>query len=159
MKSPCALLLSALGVLLLAACNYDSPLTARSTKPIDPRLLGDWVMVDKETGKTETMQVRQLDKETYVIALDGDLYSAFHTDFANTPFVSVQDLNTPERLYLFFTATVSIDGRQLTVQTLSTKVVPSATKGRGALQKLIKANLANPALFEEPLIFTRPAAP
>lgn len=159
MKSHSALFLSLLVSLVLAGCNYDSPLTARPTKNIDPRLLGDWVIVDKDTGKTEAMQVRQLDKETYVIALDGDLYSACHTDFAGTPFISIQDLNTPERLYLFFAATVSIDGRQITVQTLSTKVVPVTTKGRSALQKLIKANLANPDLFEQPLIFNRPAAP
>jgi hypothetical protein len=159
MKSFPALLLSALGTVFLAACNYDAALTARPTRDIDPRMLGDWVIIDKDTGKTEAMQVRQLDKANYVIALDGDLYSAFHSDFSGTPFLSVQDLNTPDRLYLFFTASMSIDGRQLTVQTLSTKVVPGTTKGRGALQKLIKANLANPDLFEQPLIFNRPAAP
>lgn len=155
MKSNCAFLLSTLGALFLAGCNYDSALTPRPTKDIDPRILGDWVIVDKDSGKTEAMQVRQLDKSTYVIALDGDIYSAYHSDFAGTPFISVQDLNAPARLFVYVTATVSIDGRQLTVQTVSTKVVPEATKGRGALQKLIKANLANPELFEAPLIFTR----
>jgi hypothetical protein len=159
MKSPCALLLSVLGALLLAACNYDTALTPRPTKTIDPRLLGDWVMVDKETGKAEAMQVRQLDKSTYVIALDGDIYSAFHSDFAGTGFLSVQDLNTSARLWVYVTASVSADGNQLTLRTVNTKVVPETTKGRGALQKLIKASLANPALFEAPLVFNRPAAP
>jgi len=158
MKSRCALLLLVLGALFLAGCNYDAALTARPTKPVDPRLLGDWVIVDKDTGKAEAMQVRQLDKSTYVIALDGDIYSAFHSDFAGTGFLSVQDLNTPARLYVYVTAVVSADGRQLTVQTVSTKVVPETTKGRGALQKLIKSSLANPALFEAPLVFNRPPA-
>lgn len=158
MKSHCALLLSVLGLCFLTACNYDAPLTARPTRDVDPRLLGDWVIVDKDSGKAEAMQVRQLDKNTYVIALDGDLYSAFHSDFSGISFLSVQDLNAPERLYLYLTTTVSADGKQLTVRTVSTKVVPGTTKGRGALQKLIKTNLASPALFEEPLVFNRPAA-
>ena len=158
MKLRFARLLLAAGSLLLAGCNFDSPLTAKPTRNIDPRLLGDWVLVDKDTGKSETMQVRQLDKTTYVAALDGDLYSAFHSDFGGLPFLSVQDLNSAERFYLFLTASVSADGRQLTIRTVNLKVIPEKTKGRGALQKLIKANLANPALLEDPLVFNRPPA-
>jgi hypothetical protein len=157
MKSCCVPVLLGLGFLLLAACNYDTALTSRPTRDVDARLLGDWVLVDKESGKAEAMQVRQLDKDHYVFALDGDLYSAFHSDFSGVAFLSVQDLNAPERLYLYLSAVVSDDGKQLTVRTLNTKTVPGTTKGRGALQKLIKANLASPSLFEEPLVFTRPA--
>jgi hypothetical protein len=158
MKSCCASVLLSLGALLLAACNYDTALTPRPTRDIDARLLGDWVLVDKESGKAEAMQVRQLDKDQYVIALDGDLYSAFHSDFSGIAFLSVQDLNAPERLYLYLSVTISDDGKQLTVRTVSTKTVPATTKGRNALQKLIKTHLASPSLFEEPLVFTRPAA-
>ena len=138
-------------VLLFAGCNYDVPLTARPTRNIDERLLGVWLGGDE--GK-DTMVVRRLDDSTYVVAMDDDLYRAFHSDFAGTAFLSVQELNHG-RLYVYLTAVLAADGNQLTLRTVSTKVVPEETKGRAALQKLIKANLAHPALFGEPLVFTR----
>ncbi|MBI2813638.1 MAG: hypothetical protein HYX71_05095 [Opitutae bacterium] len=137
--------------LLLVGCNYDVPLTARPTRNVDARLLGVWLGGDDGKG---TLVVRQLDEGTYVVAMDHDLYTAFHSDFAGTAFLSVQELNH-DRLHTYLTATLSADGRQLTVRTVSTKVVPESTKGRAALQKLISANLANPALYGEPAVFTR----
>ena len=136
--------------LLLAGCNYDVSLTAKPTHKVDARLLGVWLGGDE--GK-DPMVVRSLDDSTYVVAMDDDLYRAFHSDFAGTAFLSAQELNG--RLYLYLTATLSTDGRQLTLRTVSTKVVPESTKGRAALQKLISANLANPQLLGDPLVFTR----
>ena len=138
-------------VLLFAGCNYDVPLTARPTRNIDERLLGVWLGGDE--GK-DPMVVRRLDDSTYVVAMDDDLYRAFHSDFAGTALLSVQELNHG-RLYVYLTAALAADGNQLTLRTVSTKVVPEETKGRAALQKLIKANLAHPALFGEPLVFQR----
>lgn len=143
--------LIAVAALLFAGCNYDVPLTAKPTRNIDGRLLGVWLGGDD--GK-DTMVVRSLDDATYAVALDHDLYRAFHSEFAGTAFLSVQELNHG-RLYTYLTATLSPDGNQLTLRTVSTKVVPEATKSRAVLQKLIQANLANPALFGDPLVFTR----
>ena len=137
--------------LLLAGCNYEVPLTARATRNVDARLLGVWL--GGEDGK-DTMVVRSFDEATYVVAMDHDLYRAYHSEFAGTAFLSVQELNR-DRLYTYVTATLSADGQQLTVLTVSTKVVPEKTKSRAALQKLIQANLANPALFADPVVFTR----
>ena len=152
MKSKLSLFcLIAAGCLLFPGCNYEVPLTAKPTRNVDERLLGVWLGGDD--GK-DTMTVRQFDEATYVVAMDHDLYRAYHSDFAGTAFLSVQELNH-DRLYLYLTATLSADGHQLTVRTVSTKVVPEKTKSRTALQKLIQANLANPALFGDPVIFTR----
>ena len=137
--------------LLLAGCNYELPLTARPTRNVDERLLGVWL--GGEDGK-DTMVVRSLDEGTYAVAMDHDIYTAFHSDFAGTAFLSVQELNH-DRLYLYLTAVLSADGHQLTVRTVSAKVVPESTKSRTALQKLIQANLANPALLGDPVVFTR----
>ena len=150
-KSALCWLLGVIG-LLVAGCNYEVALTAKPTRKIDERLLGVWL--GGEDGK-DTMTVRRLDDSTYVVAMDKDIYRAFHTDFAGTAFISVQDLNADNRLYLYLTAALSADGNQLTLRTVSPKVVPEDTKGRAALQKLIKANLANPRLFGEPLVFQR----
>jgi len=87
--------------------------------------------------------------------MDKEIYRAFHSDFAGTAFLSVQDLNSADRLYLYLTYRLSPDGKQLSVLTVSTKVVPEETKGRSALQKLIKRQIADPKLFNEPMEFTR----
>ena len=140
--------------LFLAGCNYEVALTAKPTRKIDERLIGVWL--GGENGK-DTMSVRQLDDATYVIAMDDDIYRAFHSDFAGTAFVSVQSLqpNNDHGKYVYVTWAVSPAGDQLTVRTVSVKVVPEETKGRDALQQLIKANLTNPALLSDPLVFTR----
>ena len=146
--------------LTLAGCNYDSPLTAKPTQKINEKLLGDWVSVDKDTGKEERMHVRQLDDSNYIVGMDDDIYRAFHSDFAGIAFVSVQDLQVgrEDHKYVYFTWQLSADGTQLTLHGVSTKVVPEETKGRTALQKLIKANLTNPALFTDAPVFHRPPA-
>jgi hypothetical protein len=150
-KSAFCWLLGVIGV-LLAGCNYEVSLTAKATHKIDERLLGVWL--GGEDGK-DPMTVRRLDDSTYVVAMDDDIYRAFHSDFTGTAFLSVQDLNADNRLYLYLTAETSADGQQLTIRTVSTKVIPEDLKGRAALQKLIKANLANPGLFGDPLVFKR----
>ena len=144
-----------LAALFLAGCNYDVALTEKPTRKVDARLLGDWIAVDKDSAKEEAMHVRALDDSTYVVAFDNDIYRAFHTDFAGTGFISVQDLNASNRLYLYLTAEFSADSSQLTLRTVSNKVVPDSTKGRPALQKLIQANLANLKLYGDPLVFNR----
>lgn len=140
---------------LLAGCNYDVPLTPKPTQRVDARLLGEWVVVDKESQKEEHLSVRQLDDTAYVVTFDGDIYRAFHSDYAGTAFMSVQDLNADNRKYVYFTWKLSPDNTQLTLVGVNNKVVPETTKDRGAIQKLIKANLSNPALFGDPLTFTR----
>lgn len=145
-------------ILLLAACfaftacNYDSPLTAKPTRPLDGRLLGDWLGGDE--GK-DPMHVRKLDDTTYVVAFDKDIYRAFHSDFADRPFLTVQDLNSSDRLYLYMIWEISADGNQLRLRTVSDKVVTDKNKGQAALQKAVKENLQNPALLGETMVFMR----
>lgn len=143
------------GCLFFSGCNYDVSLTEGPTRKIEVRLLGDWVGLDKDEGKEELMHVRQLDDSTYVVSIDNDIYRAFHSDFADTAFVSVQDLNSDERKYVYYLWQLSADGTELSLKGVSDKVVPGETKGRGALQKLIRANLANPKLFGDEIKFTR----
>jgi len=151
--SPLLGLLTA-AALLLAGCNYDVALTAKPTRKVGERLLGDWL--GGEGGK-DLMNVRQLDASSYVVAFDNDIYRAFHSDFADTAFVSVESLQSGSNhgKYVYLSWALSPDGNQLTLRTVSSQVVPESTKGRPALQKLIKANLDNSALFGEPLVFTR----
>jgi hypothetical protein len=140
--------------LCLAGCNYDVALTAKPTRSVEERLLGDWLGGDD--GK-DPMNVRQFDDSGYVVAFDGDIYRAFHSDFADRTFVSVENLQSgsDRGKFTYLLWALSPDGSQLTLRTVSTKVVPETTRSRATLQKLIKANLTNPALLGEPLVFTR----
>lgn len=54
----------------------------------DARLLGVWVSFDQDEQKMEYMTVRKLDDATYVVAMDDDLYRAFHSDFVGTACIS-----------------------------------------------------------------------
>lgn len=136
----------------LAACNYDFPLTAGPTHKIDERLLGKWVGTD---GKDAVLLiVRRLDDSNYVVADNNDLYRAFHSDFADTPFLSVQNLQPGDgdRKYTYMTWQLSADGTQLVLRSLNHKVVPEQGTPTAGMQKLIKENLKNPALFNDDVL-------
>ncbi len=141
--------------LLLTGCDYDAPLTPAPTRKIDPRLLGDWVAAKKDDQAEPTMHVRQWDDATYAIAIEDDVYRVWHSDFAGQPFVSAQDLNSAVRKHCYYTWALSADGAQLTLRRVRTEVIPEKTMPGGAIQQVIKANLANPKLLDEPLVFTR----
>jgi hypothetical protein len=139
----------ALLVFVLAACQFEMPITAQPTRKVDARLLGNWVSAD---GK-EQLKVRELDDSVYVVYYDGDLFRAFHSDLAGTPFVSVQDLNSGERKFAYLVWKVSEDGRALTLRSVQTKVIPKETKDRSRMQELLKKNVQNPELLGEAIEF------
>jgi hypothetical protein len=144
--------------LALFGCDYDFPLTAKPTHKMDPRLIGDWAPVEKEDAKDEVMHVRNFDGANYAVSMDKDIYRAFHSDFAGTAFLSVQDLNSDTRKYLYFAWSLSEDGNQLSLKGINTKVIPESTKSANEVQRLIKAQLKNPALFRDELRFIRKQA-
>ena len=141
--------------LIICGCDFDFPLTTKPTRKIDERLLGDWVGVDKNGAKEDLMHVRQFDDSTYVVSMDDEIYRAFHSDFADTLFLSVQELKPGSGKYLYFRWQLSADGTQLSLKSVSTKVIPGATKNARDVQRLIKENLGNPKLFRDEVKFTR----
>ena len=141
--------------LLFFGCDYDFPLTTKPTHKIDSRLVGDWAPVEKEDAKDEIMHVRDFDGSHYVVSMDKDIYRVFHSDFANTAFLSVQDLNSDNRRYLYFIWSLSEDGTQLSLKGVDTKVIPDTTKTATEVQRLIKQQLKNPHLFRDEIRFTR----
>ena len=156
MKSkPFRAALLAVTCLLLFGCDYDFPLTAKPTHKVDPRLVGDWAPVEKEEAKDEVMHVRDFDGSAYAVSMDKDVYRAFHSDFAGTAFLSVQDLNSDSRKYLYFSWSLSEDGNQLSLRGVDTKIIPDTTKTAADAQRLIKQQLKNPHLFRDEIRFTR----
>jgi hypothetical protein len=144
------LILSAVVCLCVSACNYEVPITSSPTHKVQEQLVGNWVSLD---GK-ENMRVRQLDDSTYVVYYDGDLFRAYHSDVADTPFASVQDLNSNDRKYAYVVWRLSDDGKRLSLRSVN-KVIPKETKDSATVAALLTKNVGNPELFGEEIEFLK----
>jgi hypothetical protein len=138
-------------LLMLGACQYEVPITPAPTRNVDQRLLGDWLSAD---GK-ENMKVRRLDDSVYIVYYDGDLFRAYHSDVAETPFASVQDINSNDRKYAYVVWKLSDDGQHLRLRNVSDKVIPKETRDSATVVALLTKNLRNPELFGEEIEFNK----
>src|SRR5438552_15750059 len=71
----------------------------------------------------EKMKVRKLDDSVYIVYYDGDLFRAYHSDIGETPFASVQDLNSNDRKYAYVVWKLSDDGKHLSLRSVN-KLIP-----------------------------------
>jgi lipopolysaccharide export LptBFGC system permease protein LptF len=140
-----------LSILAFTACEYEVPITSSPTRKVQERLLGDWVSLD---GK-ENMKVRRLDDSIYIVYYDGDLFRAYHSDVAETPFVSVQDINSRDRKYAYVVWKLSDDGKRLSLRNVQNKVIPKEQKDSARVAQLLKENAKNPELFGEEIQFSK----
>jgi lipopolysaccharide export LptBFGC system permease protein LptF len=140
-----------LSTLAFTACDYEVPITSSPTRKVQERLLGDWVSLD---GK-ENMKVRRLDDSIYIVYYDGDLFRAYHSDVAETPFVSVQDINSRDRKYAYVVWKLSDDGKRLSLRNVQNKVIPKEQKDSARVAQLLKENAKNPELFGEEIQFNK----
>jgi hypothetical protein len=140
-----------LSILAFAACQYEVPITPSPTRGVQERLLGDWVSLD---GK-EQMKTRRLDDSIYIVYYDGDLFRAYHSDVAEMPFVSVQDLNSNDRKYAYVVWKLSDDGKRLSLRSVQSKVVPKEQKDSPTVAELLKEKAKNPELLGEEIEFKK----
>ena len=143
----------AIGLCSLAftACQYDIPITSAPTRKVQEQLLGNW----KSTDGKEDLRVRSLDDSVYIIYYDGDLFRAYHTDVGETPFASVQDLNSSDRKYAYVIWKLSDDGKKLRLRSVNDKIVPKETKDSATVAALLTKNARNPELFGEEIEFKK----
>ena len=113
--------------------------------------MGDWTSDD---GK-EHMNVRRLDENTYVLYYDGDLFRAYHSDVAETPFATVQDLNSNDRKYAYVIWKLSDDGENLRLRNVNDNVVPKETKHSATVVALLTKDARNAELFGEEIEFKK----
>jgi hypothetical protein len=90
----CGLILC-FGILFFTACEYEIPITSSPTRKVQEQLLGGW----RSTDGKEELKLRRLDDSIYIVYYDGDFFRAYHSDVAETPFATVQDLNSNDRKY------------------------------------------------------------
>jgi hypothetical protein len=103
----------------------------------------------------ENMRVRRLDDSTYVVYYDGDLFRAYHSDVAETPFASVQDLNSNDRKYAYVVWKLADDGKRVCLRNVSKKLIPKETRDSAAVAALLTKNARNPELFGEEIEFRK----
>jgi hypothetical protein len=118
---------------------------------VQEQLLGNWSSSD---GK-EKMRVRRLDDSVYIVYYDGDLFRVYHSDVAETPFVSVQDLNSNDRRYAYVIWNLSDDGKRLRLRSVNRNVIPQEKKDSSAIAKFLEENAKNPDLFGEEIQFEK----
>jgi hypothetical protein len=136
---------------VFSGCVYNIPITSKPIGKIDVRLLGHWTSKD---GK-DKLKVVKLDDYNYIVAnTDGNLYRVWRSDVADTPFVSVLNLETDKPQYSYWTWKLSDDGT-LILRLVNDKVIPDDTKSSVEVRKLIKKNLQNPALFGDEMQMTK----
>jgi hypothetical protein len=137
--------------LAFSACQYEVPITSAPTRKVQEQLLGNW----KSSDGKEELKVRSLDDNVYIVYYDGDLFRAYHSDVAETPFVSVQDLNSRDRKFAYVVWKLSDDGKNLRLRSVNDKVVPKETKDSADVMALLTKNARNPELFGEEIEFKK----
>lgn len=143
----------AIGLCALAftSCNYEVPITSAPTRKVQEQLLGDWTSDD---GK-EKLKLRSLDGSVYIVYYDGDLFRAYHSDVAETPFATVQDLNSSDRKFAYIIWKLSDDGKNLRLRSVNDKIVPKETNDSATIVSLLTKNARNPELFGEEIEFKK----
>ena len=142
---------AALLSLALGACQYDVPITSSPTRRVQEQLLADW----RSTDGKEELKLRGLDDSIYIVYYDGDLFRAYHSDVAETPFATIQDLNSNDRKYAYVVWKLSDDGKHLSLRNVSDKVISKETKDSGTVVSLLTKNASNPELFGEEIEFRK----
>ena len=137
--------------LALGACQYDVPITSSPTRKVQEQLLADW----RSTDGKEELKLRRLDDSIYIVYYDGDLFRAYHSDVAETPFATVQDLNSSDRKYAYVVWKLSDDGKHLSLRNVSDKVISKEIRDSGTVAALLTKNVSNPELFGEEIEFKK----
>ena len=138
-------------VLAFTACQYEVPITSSPTQKVQEQLLGDW----RSTDGKEELKLRRLDDGVYIVYYDGDIFRAYHSDVAGTPFVTVQDLNSSDRKYAYVIWKLSDNGKDLRLRSVNDKVVPKETRDSASVVALLTKNAVNPELFGEEIEFKK----
>ena len=143
-------------LLVLIGCEYDVPITAKPTREIEASLLGDWTSTDwTDKDCKDQMKAGKYDESSYIVSNNGDLYRAWHSDVAGTPFLTVQNLDSADRKYSYFVWSLSDGGKRLTLQRVNSDLIPKETRDSATVVKILQANSGSSQLFEETTRFTR----
>ncbi len=161
-------LITALILLVLAACNYDAPLVGEATITVDQALLGTWEII-REAGDgqepLERIVIHQESANLFAIeyAEGGSIYyfKGWLAELEGIRFMQLEFTGTEEGSVgaedsdLFTVVFYVLNNDGLTVRTLNTDLVDSDLADTASLQAAFAANRDDPGLFGEPELFRK----
>lgn len=166
MKHVTALLGAA--VLLLAGCEYESPLTKDHTLAIDPAILGLWAPLPESgdaSNPDERMMILKYSDTEYLIhyptGKDGIYYRGYPIQIGGIACVQLQVLGTAkgplekDESKLYHVASYQLQDGQLQIKTLNTDLVDNKLKTTDELVQAFLAQKDNAELFTDPGLFQR----
>ncbi len=135
-------------ILLLAGCDYDTPLTEKPTRAVDPALIGSWFSI--KNG--EPLDIYRLSGEEYLaIAHGGDPVICTHSDIDGVNFVSCRNVGHDAEYYGKYSyRAYKIEGDQLTIWELNgaignLKDMPASERRARVREAVKKGNALDPA--------------
>jgi hypothetical protein len=151
------------GMLGLAGCVYEAPVTPEHSVPIDPAVLGLWE-IKPENGPADRMLVLKFSATEYVVHYpmkqDAMYFRAYPVKVDDGTLVQIQFLGTgrqaaaeSERRY--HVVKYRRDGDVLEVRTVNPEVLGKNLRTSRELQEAIKQKAGDANLFEAPQRFQR----
>ena len=153
-------------VFLAAACQYDAPLTTAHDIPIDPAILGTWVIVPSENDDPATLvRIHRFSDTEYAIHYQeselGLYFRAYAINIAGVAAMQLELIGSDESAVgsdaedRYVVARYSMVNGQLEVSTLNTDLVSDKLADPESLREAFIANKNNPDLFNDPGLFKR----
>lgn len=158
----------ALFAVCFAGCNYESPLVAESSVPVDPVLLGAWETIPDATKPPEDKYealILKFSETEYSIQYprqqkDSLYFRGYPIQVGGKTYLQIQLIGSEtgpvkevDRKYDVLSYTVS--GGVLEISTLNTKIVDKKMTGTDGLLKAFQANQNNPELFVNTVKFRK----
>lgn len=79
----------------------------------------------------------------------------YHSEVAETPFATLQDLNSNDRKYAYVVWKLSDGDKRLSLRNVNRKIIPKETKDSATVAALLTKNVRNPELFGEEIEFRK----
>ena len=167
-RSKLSVLAVALFAVWFAGCNYENPLVAESSVPVDPVLLGAWETIPDATKPSEDKfeaLILKFSQTEYSIQYprqekDSLYFRSYPIQIGGKTYLQIQLIGSEagpvkegDRKYDVLAYTVSDD--VLEISTLNTKLVDKKITGSEGLLKAFQENQANPELFVNTVKFRK----
>ena len=156
------------GLIVVAGCVYESPLTAEHGLAVDPAVLGLWEPVPDEGDEPDQdarMMILKYSDTEYLVhyptGKDGLYFRAYSVKIGSVSCVQLQLIGTgggppkDDAKELFHVVQYRCENGRLEIKTLNSDVVDKGLKESSALQKALLTHKDNKDLFTDPGTFRR----
>jgi hypothetical protein len=165
----CIMVLPAVAILLLAGCEYESPLTKEHNLAVDPTVFGLWEPIPIEgdlSKQDERMMILKYSETEYLIHYppggnDEAYYRGYPVNIGGVSCVQLQVIGTADgppgkdTKDLFHVVSYQLTDGRLDIRRLNTDVVDDALKTTAELRNAFLKHKHNKDLFKDPAVFRK----